>query len=361
MVPYTFAVTAGSLPAGLSLSSAGVLSGTPTAAGSSSFTITATDSTGAAGSQAYTLATVPATFRVSGFPSATTAGVAGTLTVTALDANGNAVPSYQGTVHFTSSDPQAVLPADYTFTAADQGAHTFSATLKTAGTQSLTAQDTADGSVTGSDTGLTVNPAATAGLVFSGVPGSATAGGAFTVTLTAEDAYGNTTPGYTGTAHFSSSDPKAVLPANYTFTSGDAGQHTFSVTLKTAGTQALTAADTVTGGLTGTAGGMVVSPAAAGQFLLSAPSSVARGTAFSVTLTVEDAYGNVATGYAGTVHFSGSDSSAALPANYTFTAADAGVHKFVSAVILRKKGKQTLTVADTLNSALTATDSITVT
>jgi hypothetical protein len=42
--PYTYAVTSGSLPAGLSLSSTGVVSGTPTAVGASSFTITATDS-----------------------------------------------------------------------------------------------------------------------------------------------------------------------------------------------------------------------------------------------------------------------------------------------------------------------------
>jgi hypothetical protein len=44
--PYTYAVTAGALPGGLSLSSAGVISGTPTTAGASSFTVTATDSEG---------------------------------------------------------------------------------------------------------------------------------------------------------------------------------------------------------------------------------------------------------------------------------------------------------------------------
>ncbi|MDE1160688.1 MAG: putative Ig domain-containing protein [Acidobacteriaceae bacterium] len=43
--PYTYAVTTGSLPAGLSLSSTtGVVSGTPTAVGSTTFTVTATDS-----------------------------------------------------------------------------------------------------------------------------------------------------------------------------------------------------------------------------------------------------------------------------------------------------------------------------
>lgn len=56
--PYTFAVIAGALPAGITLSSGGVLSGTPTAGGTFSFTVTATDSsTGAgpySGSRAYT-------------------------------------------------------------------------------------------------------------------------------------------------------------------------------------------------------------------------------------------------------------------------------------------------------------------
>jgi large repetitive protein len=42
--PYTFAITTGSLPTGLTLSTAGVISGTPTAAGSFTFTITVTDS-----------------------------------------------------------------------------------------------------------------------------------------------------------------------------------------------------------------------------------------------------------------------------------------------------------------------------
>jgi hypothetical protein len=75
---------------------------------------------------------------------------------------------------------------------------------------------------------------------------------------------------------------------------------------------------------------------------------------------VEDAYGNVVTGYVGTVHFTCSDGTATLPMDYTFTAADAGVHTFTTKAILRKRGTQTITVTDTLNSSLTATDSISV-
>ncbi|HEY8208709.1 MAG TPA: putative Ig domain-containing protein, partial [Myxococcaceae bacterium] len=44
--PYGFAVTSGALPAGLSLSGGGTLTGTPTTAGSSGFTVTLTDANG---------------------------------------------------------------------------------------------------------------------------------------------------------------------------------------------------------------------------------------------------------------------------------------------------------------------------
>jgi hypothetical protein len=47
--PYTFAVSSGTLPAGLTLSSSGLLSGTPTTAGSPSLNITATDANGCPG------------------------------------------------------------------------------------------------------------------------------------------------------------------------------------------------------------------------------------------------------------------------------------------------------------------------
>ena len=57
--PYAFAVTAGALPSGLTLSASGVLSGIPSAGGTSNFTVTATDSsTGTGpytGSQAYSI------------------------------------------------------------------------------------------------------------------------------------------------------------------------------------------------------------------------------------------------------------------------------------------------------------------
>ena len=58
--PYTFAVTAGTLPQGLTLSSAGLLSGTPTAADTESLTITVTDTTGLSVPTPFTLTVDPA-------------------------------------------------------------------------------------------------------------------------------------------------------------------------------------------------------------------------------------------------------------------------------------------------------------
>jgi hypothetical protein len=78
----------------------------------------------------------------------------------------------------------------------------------------------------------------------------------------------------------------------------------------------------------------------------------------NLTSAVEIAHGNVVTGDGGTIPFNSADGTAALPAEYTFTAADAGVETLT--VTLRKKGKQALTTSDTLNDALTATDSISV-
>jgi hypothetical protein len=121
--------------------------------------------------------------------------------------------------------------------------------------------------------------------------------------------------------------------------------------LKTAGTQSITATDS---SLSGTDGVITVKPAAASRFVITAPTSVRAGASFSLTLTVEDAYGNVVTNYTGTVHFSSTDTWATLPKNYTFTSADRGGHTFYG-LVLRKKGYQRITITDTLNSSLTST------
>ena len=192
------------------------------------------------------------------------AGSAHNVTVTAKDAGSSVATWYQGTIHFTTSDTAASLPANYTFTVGDAGVHTFSlgVSLKTAGTRTVTATDTVTPSITGSQSAIVVTPAAATTLSVSGLASPRTAGAAGSVTVTARDAYGNTAAGYHGKVHFSSTDPAAVLPADYTFTAGDSGVHVFSVILNTAGTQSVTATDTVTSSIKGSQTGIVVAPPA---------------------------------------------------------------------------------------------------
>ena len=53
-----YAVTAGALPSGLTLSASGTISGTPTAAGTFNFTVTVSDASGCSGSQSYSITVV---------------------------------------------------------------------------------------------------------------------------------------------------------------------------------------------------------------------------------------------------------------------------------------------------------------
>lgn len=71
--------------------------------------------------------------------------------MTALDQFNNTATGYAGTVHFTSTDGLATLPANSTLT---NGVGTFSATLRTAGNQTITATDTVTASITGTSNGI---------------------------------------------------------------------------------------------------------------------------------------------------------------------------------------------------------------
>jgi phage protein U len=234
--------------------------------------------------------------------------------------------------------------------------HQFSVTLKKAGSQNVTATDTGNGSLSASQT-LAISPAAATRLTLGGLSNTI-AGTGQTATVALYDPYGNVASGYSGTVRFSSSDVQAALPASYTFSSGDAGVHQFSVTLKKAGSQNVTATDTGNGSLSASQT-MAISPAAAASLTLNGLSNTIAGTGQTATVALYDPYGNVASGYSGTVRFSSSDVQAALPASYTFSSGDAGVHQF--SVTLKTAGTQAVTTRDTTNSALTGTRTVQVT
>ncbi len=438
-------------------------------------TVTATDTiTGSITGTTSSITINPASATIltlSGISSPRTAGVASDVTVTAKDTYNNTATGYTGTVHFTSTDGQAILPSNYAFIGGDSGAHTFTGgvTLKTSGTQTVTGTDTITGSITGVTSSLTVNPDVTAKLVITTNPASVTAGnettsyvvtrrdqfnnpttsgsqvvnlnstssgsnksfrdssgggtvtfvtiantastedffyydelaGSFTIsvaapglsgdsksltinpasttsllltgistprsagvasdiTVTAKDTYNNTATGYAGTITFSSSDSQAIVPSNYTFGGGDAGAHTFNggVTLKSSGSQTVTANDTITGSITGTTGSITVNPVSVVSLTLTGiVSPRTAGIASDITVTAKDTYNNTATGYTGTVHFTSSDTQAALPGDYTFVGGDSGTHTFASGVTLKTSGSQTVSGTDTISGSITGTAS----
>lgn len=195
---------------------------TPATAGAYSSTLTVTDNTQSASAATQTvqlIATSGATFIASlSLPNTSQAGGNESAVVTVTSSSA----TYSGTLHFTSSDPRAVLPPDHTFAAADAGTHTFTVQLQTAGIQTVSVKDTVSSGIAATaSTTVTAGPAAAISAVF-GTPQSAGILAAYSSALTAKvvDAYGNpvsgvtvtfTTPTSGATASFAGSSSAQVM------------------------------------------------------------------------------------------------------------------------------------------------------
>ncbi len=98
--------------------------------------------------------------------------------------------------------------------------------------------------------------------------------------------------------------------------------------------------------------------ASATAFVLTAPAKVTAGVPFDLTVTAVDPFGQLAAGYTGTVTFSTSDPDpgVVLPADYAFTAADAGFHTFSDTgqgeTTLVTRGDQSIAAADTADGSI---------
>lgn len=134
--PYSFATVPAILPAGLTLSSSGTLSGTPTATGLFSFTVTATDANNCTGSMAYSVAINCPTIALS--PDTLPNGVVG--------AAYNQSISISGSSGFTFSVPPGGLPPGLTLSPTG----TLTGTPTAAGTYSFTVTATGQNNCGGS-------------------------------------------------------------------------------------------------------------------------------------------------------------------------------------------------------------------
>ena len=173
----------------------------------------------------------------------TVAGSPVLVTVTAQDDLGHTATNYSGSVQITTTGGNPILPANATLF---NGVGTFQVTLRTVagGPWTIKASDVVNAGLTGSTVPISVTPAAVTSFAVVTPTGTLITGTPFNVTVQAIDVYSNVVPGYTGNVALTSTDSRAAtLAANYQFTSGDAGSHTFSITLKSGGTLFVTATD----------------------------------------------------------------------------------------------------------------------
>ncbi|MBV9558747.1 MAG: putative Ig domain-containing protein [Pseudolabrys sp.] len=136
--PYTFAVSSGALPAGLSLASNGALSGTPTAAGTYSFDVTATDSLFNTGTRSYSLTIDPAPLTIN--PASLPNGTVGT-------AYNQTIVASNGTAPYSYAVIAGALPTGLSL---NGGTGAITGTPTTPGSYSFTIQGTDATPITGS-------------------------------------------------------------------------------------------------------------------------------------------------------------------------------------------------------------------
>src|SRR5439155_1461562 len=164
--------------------------------------------------------------------------------------------------------------------------------------------------------GQVVTSGAPKQLTFLQQPADTQAGQAIApaVTVRILDAAGNLTAS-TANVRVTANGPAAFTGGSTTTVAAAGGVATFSnLRLNTAG-------------ITGTSATITVNPGAATVLVVTAQAAAVAGTPFDVTVEAQDGFGNRATGYAGTVHFDITDSTADALGNHTFNpGTDAGNH-----------------------------------
>lgn len=312
--------------------------------GVGSFSVTASDGSLSSSVGVEVRGGLAASVRLAGLPKTTTAGEMVEVSVSVIDAAGNEVGDYAGTLAFANSDGAARATPPLTLTTSDHGHGVIDVSFHTAGAQTL---EVSDNSIHGFGQTIVLGGVA-ASCSITGFSAPWVAGTVQAPRVAWLDAFGNVATNYTGLVSLSSGDARAKLgPAAVYDAAADRGVRDFSAALVSAGTQTLTASDSILTCSTD----VVVTPGAA-RFVVSLPADVNAGEAANGSVSVVDDFGNPLLGYAGTVTFSCSDTLAVLPGSVVFSGAEAGTLAIVATFGTR--GAQSLAATDGATSSSAA-------
>src|SRR6266576_2853968 len=302
-------------------------------------------------------------------PSNTGAGsvISPAVQVTAQDAIGNTVTSFNGAVTIAIGlNPVGGTLAGTKSVVASHGVAVFSTlTIERAGagyTLQASATTGTGATLSGSSATFAITPGAATHLVFSVQPVTTAAGAAITpaVQVTARDALENTATGFTGNVTVTlAANPTGGTLSGTTVVAASAGIATFSgLALNKAGT-GYTLSATAAGQTGPTSTAFDITPASAARLVFSVqPASVTAGAAITpaVQVTAQDAQGNTATGFSGNVTLAiGTNPSGGALAGTTTVAAASAIATFTNLSINKAGSGYTLAASATGVSGATST------
>ena len=289
--PYTWTITSGTMAIGLTLSSSGTISGTPTTAGTASFTVQAKDAANATATKALTLTVAAAAQAPTVSTNSLAGGTVGSAYSTTLGATGGKTP-------YTWSVTSGALPAGLTLSSA--GA--ISGTPTTAGSAAFTVQVKDSNNLTGAKSlNIVIAAASQSPSVSTTSLSAGTVGTAYSATLAAT---GGKTP-------YAWSISTGSLPAGLTLSSAGA----ISGTPTAAGTASFTVQVKDANNLTATKA-LSIAVTAAAQ-----PPSVSTSTLAAGT--VSTAYSATLAASGGKTPYTWSITTGALPAGLSISSAGA--------------------------------------
>ncbi len=239
-------------------------------------------------------------------PTNVTAGMPFGMTVAVENQAGNVLTSFGGslTVSLMSGPAEGVLTGSASL-AAVNGVATFSSLTLTKAGSGYMFQVSYSGLTSATSTAISVSPTASSQLtLISEPPASVTAGTGFGLAATAYDSFGNVASGFTGNISLSvASGPAGGVLTGTVSLAAVNGVATFSGLELTKAGSGYSFQVSSSGLTSAMSTAMSASPAPSSQLLLTSqpPASVIAGAGFGLVATAYDPFGNVASGFSGSI------------------------------------------------------------